>query len=74
MEQKLKEAQAGQAKSPVADALGRCRFCMQTDCPSLSGGKPCREFWQAVNYSSEKRAERRKKREADAEKKNKDDE
>uniref|UniRef100_A0A7S0L3D3 Uncharacterized protein n=1 Tax=Coccolithus braarudii TaxID=221442 RepID=A0A7S0L3D3_9EUKA len=72
LEQRLKEAEAGRSKDRV-DAQGRCRFCLRSECSYIQGWKPCREFWQAVNYLGEKRSDRRKQREAEAGQK-KDDE
>ena len=41
------------------DALGRCRWCMRTECLFVTGGRPCREYNQALNFSGEQRAQRR---------------
>ena len=41
------------------DALGRCKWCLRSECLFVTGGKPCREYNQALNYSGEQRAARR---------------
>ena len=52
-----------------ADSQGRCKFCLRTECLFLTGGKPCREYHQAMNYLGEQRAARRKAAEAAKDKK-----
>ena len=42
------------------DTFGRCKFCMRNTCLYISGGKPCREYHQAMNWLGEQRAIRRK--------------
>ena len=42
------------------DNVGRCKFCMRSECLYITGGKPCREYHQAMNWLGEQRASRRK--------------
>ena len=53
----------GGASDPYADrkdSQGRCKFCMRKECLYIEGGRPCREYNQALNFLNEQRAQRRK--------------
>ena len=41
------------------DSIGRCKWCLRMECLFISGGKPCREYNQAINFLGEQRAARR---------------
>jgi len=55
-------ANGGDAFADRKDNSGRCKFCMRLECLYITGGKPCREYHQALNYLGEQRASRRKAR------------
>ena len=63
LEAKLKASEEARFADRV-DNRGRCKYCLQDDCPFSKGGKPCRSYWQGINYLNEQRAARRKQREA----------
>ena len=41
------------------DDRGRCRYCLRAECLYITGGRPCREYNQAIDFLGQARATRR---------------
>ena len=59
---RIAELEAQLASSLYADRKddrGRCRYCLRAECLYITGGRPCREYNQAIDFLGQARAARK---------------